>query len=122
MRLGFAIVGVMLIGLLGCSSDPGLRADPVDVAGTVINTDGKPVGNVTINFFATSSSQSSSSFGLKTDGKFEQKLIPGKYTFAFEGKEAAMKLIPKKYHLNSSENTFEVPSSGTKDLQIKLSN
>lgn len=113
----FAIACTLFTALcFGCSSDPGLRTDPVDVTGAVTATDGKPVKDATLTFQPTDSKQIPASFPLKADGKFSVKLIPGKYTYMFEGKTTG---IPPKYLQNQADHSVEVPAAGG-EINIKL--
>jgi uncharacterized protein YcfL len=113
-----SVLAAFFIFLAGCSSSPPMKAEPVEVAGTVVFSDGKPVANVVLNIFPTTASQTQGSFTLKADGKFEMKLIPGNYTFAFEG--ANLNAIPKSYQSNDAEHKLEVPSAGNKSMTITV--
>lgn len=114
------VVALFALALLaGCESTPPAKADPVDVSGTV-TMNGKPVGGVTIEFFPTSAMQAQGFAKLKADGKFSVKLVPGNYTYAFEGSPAALKAIPASYHSNDANHTFEVPAGGSSSLQITV--
>jgi len=106
----------------GCSSNPSPRTDPVDVSGVALLPSGQPVKDVTLNFYPTSSSQVQVPVQLKADGKFATKLIPGTYTFAFEGKDGPMRVVPTKYHLNNADHKFEVPSGGSTNATVQLQN
>ncbi len=117
-----AVAAVAAVLVAGCSSNPPARSEPVEVSGVVLLPNGQPVKDVTLNFFPTSSAQVQTPVQLKADGKFSAKLIPGNYTFAFEGKEPAMKAVPVKYHINSADHKFEVSSSGKSDATVQLQN
>src|SRR5688500_4771435 len=111
------LVGLMsAVLLVGCSYNPGQKSEPVAVSGVVLNVNGQPVRNVTVNFLPTSAGQMQGGAQLKEDGKFSAQLTPGKYTYAFEGGAAMMRAIPAKYHSNDLANSFEVQSSGASGL------
>ncbi|MBX9622873.1 MAG: carboxypeptidase-like regulatory domain-containing protein [Gemmataceae bacterium] len=102
--------------LAGCSSTPPNRPDPVDVSGTVKLPGGQPApAGLTLNFLPTSSSQAQVPTTLKAGGKFDAKLVPGKYTFAFEGSG-----VPAAYLSNDAAHTVEVPAGGSSALDITL--
>jgi hypothetical protein len=107
---------------LGCSSTPPQKAEPVAVSGVVLLPSGQPAKDVTLNVFPTSASQTPAAAQLKADGKFSVKLVPGSYTFAFEGRAAGLTAVPKKYHQNEADHKFEVPSGGKSDATIQLQN
>jgi hypothetical protein len=106
----------------GCSSAPPQKPDPVEVSGVVLLPNGQPAKDVTLNIFPTSSNQLPGTAQLKADGKFSMKLVPGDYTFGFEGKTDPMKAVPQKYHSNSADHKFEVPSGGKTGATISLTN
>jgi len=106
--------------LIGCSSTPSPTSDPVDFAGTVTNADGKPVAGCSITFFPATSSGNQVGYSLKADGKFDIKIIPGKYVFSFDGNPAALAAIPKAYLTNDPAHTVEVPAAGNKAMAIAL--
>ena len=118
MRTRIAAINLFAALLVGCSSAPPNKAEPVDVTVTVTLPNGQPGKDLTLMMLPTSGDQIQG--GGKTDagGKAQTKLTPGKYTFAFDNAPAA---VPKKYHSNDAANAVEV-SSGTKDLAIKLTN
>lgn len=122
MILRATSVALAAAALVGCSSNPPARSEPVEVSGAALLPNGLPVKDVTLNFFPTSSAQVQTPVQLKADGKFSTKLIPGSYTFAFEGKDLPMKAVPKKYHSNDAEHKFDVPSSGKTGATIQLQN
>ena len=107
---------------VGCSSDPGLKPDPVEVSGVVLLPNGQPARDVVLNLFPTSSDQNMGGAQLKGDGKFTAKVVPGTYTFAFEGKGPGLNAVPKKYHQNEAAHTFEVPAAGGSGMTIRLQN
>lgn len=105
----------------GCGSDPGKKGEPVAVAGAVQTADGKPVGNVTLNFFpASGGDQMTAVAQLKADGKFDLKLVPGKYNLMFEGKDADLKAVPASYRTVDAAHFVEIPKAGEANLVIKL--
>jgi hypothetical protein len=70
-RLQAATSFLLAIGLFvaGCSSAPKLRGDEkINVSGTVTFANGKPVKNVTLNFFPTDNAQFPVSVVLKVNG------------------------------------------------------
>ncbi|MFO0798430.1 MAG: hypothetical protein U0804_13215 [Gemmataceae bacterium] len=121
-RVLSAAIAVCAALAAGCSSNPPARAEPVEVSGVALLPNGQPVKDVTLNFFPTSSAQVQTPVQLKADGKFTAKLIPGAYTFAFEGKADPMKAVPKKYHQNEADHKFDVPSGGTSGATVQLQN
>ena len=108
--------------ILGCGPSIAAKADPVDVSGTVTNASGKPVGGVTLMFIPTTAMQTQGYFTLKADGKFSVKLVPGSYTYVFEGNVPAINAIPAKYQSNDATHALEIPSAGAPALEIKLGN
>lgn len=122
MMLRTAVVIGCLTLIVGCSSDPGQKKDPVEVSGTVLLPNGQPAKDVTLNLLATDSMQTPGITQLKDDGKFTLKLVPGKYTVVFEGSQSGMNTIPPRYHHNDMKNAVEVPKTGTTDLTIRLEN
>jgi hypothetical protein len=122
MTIRFASALALATALLvGCSSKPATKSDPVDVTLTVTLPNGQPAKDVTLNVFPTSSNQMQGGGKLDASGKVTTKLLPGKHTFSIEGPPAAMAAVPKKYHSNSEDNSVEIQST-TKDLAIKLTN
>ncbi|MGL6073703.1 MAG: hypothetical protein ACRC8S_06025 [Fimbriiglobus sp.] len=118
------IVSLSLFAMLaafavGCGGAPALKAEPVEVAGSVV-MGGKPLGNVSILFLPTTATQTQVTISLKADGKFETKLIPGKYGYVFEGSSPAFNTIPQKYTTNQADRTIEIPATGNKSLTITL--
>ena len=106
----FVIATALFTALcVGCSSDAVVKSSPVEVTGTVTTADGKPVKDATLSFLPNNSTQSPANFMLKADGKFSVKLIPGKYTYMFEGKTAG---VPAKYLQNEAAHAVEVPATG----------
>ena len=112
--------GLVAALAVGCSSAPDLKPGAVPVKGVVRKADGTPVTNLTLSILATNCDQTPAAAALKKDGRFDVKLIPGKYTFMFEGSPAALKTVPAKYHSNNEVNSFEVPPGGKADLTVKL--
>jgi uncharacterized protein YcfL len=108
-----------LAALIGCSSTPAQKAEPVAVSGVVQLPSGQPAKDVAITFLPNSSAQMQSSASLKADGKFSVQLTPGKYLYMIDS-GAGLKAVPAKYHSASEQNTIEVPPGGTTDLTIKL--
>jgi hypothetical protein len=119
MFVRIAATALLAALLVGCSSAPPARTEAVDVTVAVTLPNGQPAKDVTLNLFPTSSEQVQT--GGKTDasGKVSTKAVPGKYTFGFEGNPAS---VPKKYHSNDAAHVIEVPTGGSKDLTIKLTN
>jgi hypothetical protein len=112
--LSFSLFAVLASFAMGCGGTPPLKPEPVDVAGVVM-MGGKPLGNVTIMFLPTTGTQTQMTIPLKADGKFETKLIPGKFGYVFEGNG-----IPQKYTINDANRTIEITSAGDKNLTITL--
>lgn len=113
----FTLLGMACL-LTGCSSAPPPKAEPVQVTGTVLLPSGQPVRDVSVNFLPTTVDQIQGGSVIKGDGKFTARLIPGRYTYTFEGTGA--KSIPTKYLSNDASNTIEVSATGPSDLTIKL--
>lgn len=120
MTLRIATLAGLLCLTAGCSSGPATKPEAVAVSGTVLLPAGQPAKGVTLNFFPTTSSQTQVYAQLKADGKFDVKLVPGKYTYGFEGGPAFLKVLPTKYHSNDAAHTVEIPSAGKSDLTIQL--
>ena len=112
---GFGLFAALLVG---CSSTPPQKAEPVTVTVTVTLPNGQPGKDLNLMLLPATSDQLQG--GGKTDekGKVQTKLTPGKYTFAFDNTPAG---VPKKYHNNDAANSVEVTSS-TQDLALKLTN
>jgi carboxypeptidase family protein len=120
MKLRLTVLTGLSVALLaGCSITPRQKSDPVDVSGTVLLPNGQAAKDVTVQFLPTEADQMQGGASLK-DGKFNVKLTPGKYTYTFEGTN--VRAVPSKYHSNQEDHSFEVPSGGTSDLTIKLTN
>lgn len=114
----FAFLIIVLIA--GCKSDPGLRRDPVEISGMLVLPGGQPAKDMTVVFLPSSSDQFQGYGTVGKDGKFQAKLIPGKYTYMIEGKNGATKGIPGKYLENNPDNVIEI--TGGNNITIKLEN
>ncbi len=117
-----AAVLACIVFAAGCSSAPPQKPNPVEVSGVVLLPGGQPAKDVTLNIFPTSANQTPGVAQLKGDGKFSVKLIPGNYTFGFEGRGPGLAAVPKKYHQNEADHKFEVPSAGSTGATIQLQN
>ncbi len=112
---GFGLVAALLVG---CSSTPPQKAEPVNVTITVTLPNGQPGKALTLMMLPVSSNQLQGGGTTDANGKVKTKLTPGKYTFAFDNTPAA---VPAKYHNNNEAHTVEV-TTATADLAIKLTN
>lgn len=113
----------LCLGLIaGCSSTPPQKPSAIDVTGTVTGADGKPLGNVKLNFLPTNADQVQLSVNVAADGKFQASVVPGKYTFSFEpqtGKQAAFKGIPANYTTNEADHSVVVEAGKPVSITIK---
>ena len=123
VRTRTATALLLAASVVGCSSyTENKRAEPVAVKGTVTLPDGKPAKDAILNLIPTEQAQLPASATLKADGTFTmEKVFPGKYSFAFEGKPNVMKSIPTKYHSPDSANMVEI-SDRNPTVTINLTN
>jgi hypothetical protein len=112
-----------MCAVIGCSSDPGQRPQPVDVTATVIGVDGNPLPKTAVVILQPTGDQLPSK--LVSEGKdFTAKAMPGVYMYyiasakGVDGPPPAG--VPAKYTTASKENTVEVVAG--KPIEIKLSN
>jgi hypothetical protein len=113
--MSVVFLAVITALLSGCGSGvDSVKADPIDVKGTVNFSDGKPVDGVQISFFVLSQGGSPATVPVKA-GAFTGKLIPGDYSYFFvEGKNpAALQAIPTAFQKNTSEHKITVSTSST---------
>lgn len=106
---------LLVLGLIGCSVNPGRNPDPVEIEGNVTLA-GKKVNNVVLKLLVTGK-------GLPADiqvkdGKYKHAVTPGKYAyFLSEGSDAAaFAAVPEKYRDSSTERQIEIKSAGTVDI------
>jgi uncharacterized protein YgiM (DUF1202 family) len=111
-------VGLFAALLVGCSSPPPQKAEPVNVTVTVTLPNGQPGKDLNLLLLPATSDQLQGGGKTGANGKVQTKLTPGKYTFAFDNAPAE---VPKKYHNNDAANTVEV-TTATQDLALKLTN
>lgn len=114
---------VIVLGLIGCSGNPGINPDAVPVTGTVTR-EGTPVSNVVLNFQPASQGAQPRVATLK-DGQFEVELNPGKYTYFFseastdsEDAKTAFKSIPAEFLEPTADREFDVQSDMSLELEI----
>ena len=112
---GFGLFAALLVG---CSSKPPQKDEPVNVTVTVTLPNGQPGKDLTLLMLPATSDQLQGGGKTDANGKVQTKLTPGKYTFAFDN---APTTVPKKYHNNDAANAVEVTTS-TQDLALKLTN
>jgi len=119
LRISVLMVAFVALAL-GCSSEGKQLGQLQEVKGSV-KMNGKAVENVRILFFAAEAGQIPSNFDLKAGGTFDVKVIPGKYTFAFEssGNAAALKAIPVAYQINSADHSVELKPGAEVTIEVK---
>ena len=108
MRRLLPLLALVLMGSVGCSSDPGKVPDPIQMTGTV-KMKGAPLSGVVLNLQPTAPGAHPVAAPL-TDGKFSALVTPGKYCYFFtEGKvPAAYKSIPNEYRIPDTETRDEI--------------
>ena len=77
MRL--TIVLILLVGVLGCSSEVRRKATPVNVTGKVSQS-GRPLGGM-VMIFQPLGDGHMREFPVQKDGTFNGELISGKYAY-----------------------------------------
>jgi len=116
-------VAVGTLAAFGCGDGVGkVRPEPTKFNGTVLGSDGKPVGNVSLQFVPQFDGGAQAAAKVGPDGKFAVELNPGKFSYFFEpmrGKEAFhAKTIPLKYQAAEKEHVVDVIAG--QDIAIKL--
>jgi hypothetical protein len=107
-----------LLLLVGCSVDPGTKADPVDITGKVTQG-GKPVSGVVLNLQVVGTG-SPAEIPL-TGSPFKFKATPGKYTWYLSESRnaAAFKAIPARYRAGAMDRTVDITAGTTLDLKVE---
>jgi hypothetical protein len=112
--------GIALAFLLtaGCGDGGRQKSDPVEMTGRV-TAGGAPLGNVQIVFQPTGSDLSvQTPAAVEADGTFKVKLIPGKYVYYFQAREAlkpaergtfaaGFQKVPEPYRTADKNHTVE---------------
>ncbi len=110
-----------LVVLAGCGGTPDLRPDPVRVTGTVRQGD-RPLKDVALNLQPTDSGGGHpGTCRVGPDGRVTVNLVPGKYVFyvtEIDGKPAAFKPVPQKYHTPQAEHTVEIAEG--KEFEVNI--
>ena len=122
MKALLPLAVVVAAGLLaGCTPGPSQFESAVEVKGQVKTADGKPVTDVKVTFNPMDKGMPVAP-KLDKDGKFTAQIVPGKYSYVFEpvdGKPAAFKLVPPKYHAPAAEHTVQIEAG--KEIVLTLS-
>jgi hypothetical protein len=116
------VLGLGLISMLGCSSNPGMVADRVPIEGTV-TLNGKPVGNVALQLQPLDVGQLVV-MDVAADGRFRGEAVPGRYAYSFtvasgDRKGSAFKAIPSQYHDTNMERTIQVRGGSPIELGLR---
>lgn len=114
MRLIFLLCFMLILS--GCDSNPGLRSEPVPIAGTLKLPGGASTKDLTIGFSPTQQDSRPGGGKVAKDGTFQVLLSPGKYVVYFP-EEAnlqvpAYKAVPQAYRSPHQENEVTVSTSG----------
>lgn len=108
-----AVLGLAAVLAAGCQKDLGQVAPQSDATGKVAFADGKPVGDVLVNFLPQFKEGTPASATTDAAGAFKVKISPGKYAYTFEakaGKADAFKAVPAGYKEVSGEHLIDVGS------------
>jgi hypothetical protein len=103
--------------IVGCSVNPGVNPEPVDIAGKV-TLGGRPVSDVTLNHQVTGNG-TEAAFPVKA-GEFRGKATPGRYTYYLsEGpKPAAYKAVPVKFRRGSLDRQIDIAAGTTVTITL----
>lgn len=117
---------VRIFGLIACSAIIGcgsgnapMMDQPVSVSGRVVDSDGKPIGNVSLTLQPLESGYQKS-VDLKADGTFTVEAHPGKYAYYFgpkSGSKSPPANLSKFLEANMDRTVALAPGSS---LEIKL--
>ena len=119
MRQLLGAAALVLLLSAGCGDGGRLKSEPVDMSGKV-TAGAAPVGNVQIVFQPTGTDQSvQTPAPVEADGSFKVKLIPGKYVYYFQAREAlkpadrgafaaGIQKVPEAYRTADKNHTVEM--------------
>lgn len=119
-RAALALSALCAVTLAGCNSDPGRRADPASVSGTLTGPDGKPMKNVTLLFTPDFPEGASAGAKVGADGKFTVQIIPGPYLYYLDAASADGKGGKglEKYTSPSVGRKVTVAAGGSLDVKL----
>ncbi len=116
------LVWLALMGLCltGCGPSAAPLGAPVKTTGKVVDSAGKPVGNVTLNLQPLESGYTKL-IDLKADGTFEVETQSGKYAYFFTPKSGTKQVPPQvtKYAEASMDRTVQVAANTPIDIQLQ---
>jgi hypothetical protein len=105
------LVLLLALALLGCGTDPGRTADPVDFSGEV-TLNGKPLSAATLHLQPTGAG--TEAFLPVKSGTFRGKVTPGRYTYYVSGAKG----IPEKFRAGSLDRQTDIAAGTT--LRVTL--
>lgn len=122
MRPTILILLLTMFGLVGCSGQPEMRPDPIEVKGTVKLPGGASPKDLTVTF---QPQQNTPPGGTKVgpDGSFSLQLTPGKYIVYFQdeanARVPAYKSVPESYRTPREGNIVSVSSGESLTIDVK---
>lgn len=115
-KVGSAVV---VLAVVGCEVAPPSIQEAVRVEGKILSQDGKPLGNVAVNFQPLENGYSKT-VEVASNGSFAVETQPGKYAYYFSPKPGAKTASPKmaKYLQASMDRTVNI--SQGQELEIRV--
>jgi hypothetical protein len=117
-----------LAGLTAGCGYEGLRMpDPVEISGTVVAADGKPVRDVQLVLRPLGEGHMAGG-PLGPDGRFTVKAVPGEFMFYFQPLEgakdqakakAAFAAVPRAYQDVTTDHTVTLSAGGGNEIRLK---
>jgi hypothetical protein len=127
MRASLLAVGCAVLAA-GCSSDPGLMPATVEISGTVVTADGKPVKDVMLSL-RPKGQGTQAGCALGADGKFTVKAVPGEFMFLFMPLEdpkadkarvkAGLAGVPAKYQDVSVDHVVTLKAGDGNEIKLQ---
>ena len=116
LRIGSVVA---VLAMVGCGVSPPSVQEAVRVEGKIISQDGKPIGDVAVNFQPLEDGYSKT-VEVASNGSFAVETQPGKYAYYFSPKAGAKRASPKvaKYLQASMERTVNI--SPGEELEIRV--
>ncbi len=110
---------VLALAMTGCGPSGAPLDKPVNVSGSVLDSQGKPIGNVTLNLQPLENGYAQF-VELPSDGKFSLETQAGKYAWFFTPKSGTKQVPPAVKDLTAASMDRTVVVSSGSPLEIKL--